>query len=514
MELTLLNGMLFLEGRWIKGSIVIEDGVIREVGKDVKPRGETWDLKGRPVIPGLVDSHIHLLSTATMSNMVDLKGVRSLGELKKRLAEACRSRRVSVIIGRGWDQELFEERRYPKVEDLDEACPTKPIIIVRVCGHVAVANSLALKALGLARKDGLLLENEVEEALKRVFKPNWEELLLSLRDLLFELPRRGVTMVHAVSSTPEELKALQELKLRWGLPVRVRVYLEADCLDLLEKLGLMGDLGDEVLKIKGIKAFVDGSLGARTAYLSEEYNDGGGRGRLLLDAGALSKLISRARALNLQVAVHAIGDAAVAEALKGMRKARVRGPWVRIEHCSLVPPHLLKELGEERPVITVQPHFVISDWWAVKRLGERCRWLYPFKSLMKRGLTISGSSDSPVEPWDPWTGIYAAVDRGGVEGLDIFKYTKCEMLSLEEALTTYTAGGAKACMEYPRYGSLRKGSAADVVVLESLPDRPEDLKNVEIYATFVNGRPVYFKEEGGTLGVTAGGMAGRDKFFI
>ncbi|OYT61429.1 MAG: amidohydrolase [Thermofilum sp. ex4484_15] len=490
-NLTLSNCKLFLNGKWVRGSIVIDGNSIRYIGPTVKEKGTVWDLEGRPVIPGLIDSHVHLIPTALNREVLDLRRVKSIRELKTLIAKECG--KSGWIIGRGWDQENFEEARMPSLKELDEACSSNPVLLIRICGHLALANSLALRKLGLRKGDGLLFEEEVTKALESVLKPGEEKLLRLLKELLYEMPKKGITMVHTLSSTPQEFYLLQLIKVKWGLPVRVRVYFDAKYLDYLLNSKLIGGFGDEYLRISGIKVIMDGSLGARTAYLRERYEDANTRGKLLLNSSKLAELLERARGLNLQVAVHAIGDGAIREVIKALSLSSARGDEVRIEHCSLTPPELLDELAKLRPIISVQPHFIISDWWAERRLGRRCRWLYPFKTMLRAKLKLSGSSDSPVEPWDPWEGMYAAVERGKEEGSSIFKYTSSEKLSISEALTMYTEGGARACREYPDYGSIKIGSKADLTVLEYLPTTPKELKEVEVYATLVGGEITYLK---------------------
>uniref|UniRef100_A0A7C1GKR8 Amidohydrolase 3 domain-containing protein n=1 Tax=Thermofilum adornatum TaxID=1365176 RepID=A0A7C1GKR8_9CREN len=195
------------------------------------------------------------------------------------------------------------------------------------------------------------------------------------------------------------------------------------------------DLGSYRDLVKGVKIFADGSFGGRTAALREDYNDTPSRGILRLNSEEIYRVAVKAYERGWQTAIHAIGDRAVLEVLKTVE--RLPKGAMRIEHGSLVPPDLLDYVSKLKPEIAVQPHFILSDTWIEERLGERTKWVYPFKTLIERGATLMGSSDSPVEPINPWLGIYAAVNRGCPEKLAICKHTIHEKLSFEQALELY-----------------------------------------------------------------------------
>jgi len=401
------------------------------------------DLGGRIVVPGLRDAHTHLLSTALSYRILDLRGVSSVEELK----EAVRRATLEVgpggwVVGRGWDQDKMAERRYPTRYDLDEAAPKNPVLLVRVCGHAAVANTKALEKLGLldgepaelrgmvVREDGkptgLVVEDAVSWAMERAPRPGRAALKELVRKVIAEYLRYGVTAVQSMSVDLEELSVIRELELEGELKLRYEAYVRPE---------LLGNVPEELKHlVRGVKAFADGSFGARTAALREHYSDFPGSGTLLMRAEEIAELAARASSQGLELAVHAIGDKAVEEVL---RAAAISQSRIRVEHASLTPPDLLELFSQLRPAVAVQPHFVLSDTWIVDRLGERSRWVYAFKSLLRTGSVLMGSSDSPVEPLNPWLGVYAAVHRGGPEGLPIAKYTDGERLSLREAVSLY-----------------------------------------------------------------------------
>jgi predicted amidohydrolase YtcJ len=443
----LLVNFRYLLNEEVEALVVVPGkGVVCE-GSEHKCRGlhpsRTLDLGGRIVVPGLRDAHTHLLSTALSRRTLDLRGVSSVEELK----EAVRKAALEVgpggwVVGRGWDQDKMVERRYPTRHDLDEAAPENPVLLVRVCGHAAVANTRALEKLGLlsgepeelrgmvVREDGeptgLLVEGAVSWAMEKIPRPGRATLKELLRKVIAEYLRYGVTAVHSMSVDLEELLLVRELELEGELKLRYEAYVKPE---------LLGSIPEELRHlVRGVKAFADGSFGARTAALRERYSDFPGSGTLLMRAEEIAELARVASSQGLELAVHAIGDRAVEEVL---RAAEMLHGWIRVEHASLTPPDLLELFSQLRPAVAVQPHFILSDTWIVERLGERTRWVYAFKSLARTGSTLMGSSDSPVEPLNPWLGVYAAVHRGEPEGLPIAGYTGGEKLSLREAVGLY-----------------------------------------------------------------------------
>jgi len=445
-EVLLVNFRYLLEEEVEALVVAPGKGVVCE-GSEYKCRSlhpsRILDLDGRIVVPGLRDAHTHLMSTALSYRILDLRRVSSVEELK----EAVRRAALEVgpggwVVGRGWDQDKMVERRYPTRYDLDEAAPKNPVLLVRVCGHAAVANTKALEKLGLldrepaelqglvVREDGkpigLLVEDAVSWAMEKIPRPGKATLKELLRKVIAEYLRYGVTAIHSMSVDVEELSIIRELELDGELKLKYKAYVRPD---------LLWSIPEELRHlVRGVKVFADGSFGARTAALREHYSDFPSSGTLLIRAEEIAELARAAGSQGLELAVHAIGDRAVEEVLRAAAMSHGR---IRVEHASLTPPDLLDLFSQLRPDVTVQPHFIISDTWIVDRLGERTRWVYAFKSLAKTGSTLMGSSDSPVEPLNPWLGVYAAVHRGEPEGLPIAKYTDGEKLSLREAVSLY-----------------------------------------------------------------------------
>ncbi|PUA32875.1 MAG: amidohydrolase [Zestosphaera tikiterensis] len=473
------------------------------------------DLKGRVVIPGFIDAHMHLDGLGSYLTTLDLRGVRSVEELKLRLRRYAESAKTTWILGRGWDQELFKEKRFPTRWDLDEVVNDKPVVLTRVCGHAAVLNTKAMVLTGLINSNspdvlkdpsgspsGVVVERALDVVREKIKESlTYDDFKKLLTKAMIYAASNGVTTVGFVSADLNSFKTLQKLEVETGrLPVRVRVYLNPEeagfnVVKALEALGIVRGFGTEYVRLNGIKIFVDGSLGARTAWLSQPYADADTVGVPILNEDSLLKLVNQIHDLGLQIAIHGIGDKAVEtilnvyERLEGVQFLRHR-----IEHASVLRPDILDKLVKVDSVVVVQPHFIITDWWVVNRLGDvRAQYVYAFKTLLKSGVKIAFSTDSPVEPLNPWDTIYAAVTRGKYENIPLYELTKHECLSVEEALYSYTEGSAYALFEEKSLGSLEQGMLADFIVVDKDPLKvgEKELKEIKVLETYTSGLKTY-----------------------
>ncbi|MEN2975301.1 MAG: amidohydrolase [Candidatus Caldarchaeales archaeon] len=473
--------------------------------------GSLINLNGLTAMPGFVDAHMHLDSLAVSLHSINFRGVRSIEVLKQNLKNYYEMNRdASWIVGRGWDHELFEEKRWPNCHDLDEVVPDKPVFLERICGHAAVVNTVALQSVSIYRdimKDPYFLKDRdgkptgivVEDAVKlfrETLRFTDSEMLRMIYEALTYSASLGVTTLGFMSCSLDTLRLLQILKHQNRLPVRLRVYLDKELLNNILCLGIRRSFGDDFLKIMGIKVFADGSLGARTAWLSEPYEDlPESKGIPLIEKDKLAKIIEDAHNAGLQLAIHAIGDKAIDMVLEayGSLKDLSSEHRHRIEHASVLRPDQIEKIAKLGVTVSVQPHFIISDWWVVKRLGrKRATWVYPFKSLIEHSVKIGFSSDSPVEPLNPWESVYAAVSRGG-ENIELYNHTSHEALSVVEALHLYTKGSAYLLFEEDSLGTLEAGEYADFIVINNDPLQisVEELKNIKTVMTVVSGEIVY-----------------------
>lgn len=483
-----------------------EEGVVSIIDR---LGGELTDLKGCTVMPGFIDGHLHLSSLGESLRSLDLRGVRSIKDIKNLLKEYALRSSHRWLLGHGWDHELFEEGRLLNRYDLDEVVMDRPAVLFRVCLHLAVLNSKALELLKIEKRfsnspnvlrdsngvpTGVVREDVLEEIIKDL-RSDVNLLIDDLRSAVDHLLSNGITAVGFMNCHIADLYALQLIKLSQNLPLRVGVYLSSEYVDLMNRLKVVRGLGDEYLRILGVKVFVDGSLGARTALLSEPYQDDPNTcGVQVISGEELSRILEIATKLKLQVATHAIGDKAIDIVLKSYSSLdNVRECRHRVEHMSLVRDDQLIQAGVLGAIAVVQPRFVMSDWWVVERVGlKRIRHVYPFNNINSK-LMMGFSSDAPVEPVNPWETIYAAVTRGEYEGVPLSSYTKGESLSLVDALHAYTYGSAYALFLEGIAGTLEVGKYADFIVVDKDPLEYDvrEVRKIKVLETYVGGSKVY-----------------------
>ena len=492
----------------VYGKRIAAVGSNEEIRKYLGEKTLVIDAKGKSVLPGLVDCHVHMAAFGRFLQSLDLRDATSVVELKRKLREyADRHPEKTWILGGRWDQERFAEKRYPTRWDLDEVVSDRPVFLIRVCGHVGVANSKALRLAGVTKSttveggrvdldaasgepNGILRENALELVWKAVPKPSVRELeeacLLACRKAV----ENGLTGVHWIINSPEEIRIVHRLYVEGKLPLRVYFGVPVEFLDELVALGLPTGFGSDMIKIGFVKILADGSLGARTAALKEPYADmPGTKGMMLYSQRRLNRLVLEAHRAGLQLAVHAIGDYAVEAVLKAFSKALRRYPRKdrrhRVEHCSVLNPRLVRRMKRLGLIASVQPHFVVSDFWVVDRVGrERARWVYAFKTLVREGMVVASGSDCPVEPINPFLGVWAAVAR---------KSFVEERLTLEEALKTYTLNAAFASFEEKDKGSIEVGKFADLTVVDGDLEKAglDEIKDFSVYMVVVNGKIAY-----------------------
>jgi len=496
-------------------SVLVERGIISKIsrrGTPVVPDGtRRFDAKGGTLLPGLIDTHCHLVGLGAMKRILDLTGTTNLTALRLRLfAKVKKAPAGEWIIGRGWDQEVLAERRNPNRWEIDDLTPKNPTFLTRVCGHVALVNTRAMDELGIrddvtdsrgliyernadGRLTGIIKERAVEEGLRKVERGSREMISRDILSAEFEATKNGLTTLHCILSSgyEDELEALLRLREEGKLAMRYRVYLPVEAIEGLAA-GAFRVPADPMFKILGVKVFADGSLGARTAALMSPYSDDAkNSGILRYQNEELRDILQRAQSHGLQVLIHAIGDAAVSQAVNAIESVTRGKNYLRhrIEHCSLVTRETMKRLKKAGVGVTVQPHFIVSDSWARERLGkERLSALYPLKSLLREGVIASGGSDSPVEPISPILGMWASMVRTD--------YSLEERLTIQEAVRIYTKNAAFNGFDEEVLGELKEGLIADLTILDSdvREMHPAMLRKVGIVATIVRGRVVYSYE--------------------
>ncbi|HYA56836.1 MAG TPA: amidohydrolase [Nitrososphaerales archaeon] len=482
------------------------DGKIARVEQEstAPPSGtEVIDANGGSLFPGFIDSHCHPFEHGWLKRSVDLRGAANMTAVRLRVvAGVQRAKPGEWISGMGWDQEGFPGKAMPTRADIDDVSPGNPVVLSRVCGHVALLNSRGIDVLGFADRTGVEYERDEkgeltgivkERAIEEVYEKlprSSERSAADLQSVEAEAGRLGLTTIHCIVSPEgfrEELGALAFLGASGSLSLRYRVYVPPEALDYIDATGIGRKLSGPNLRINGVKIYADGSLGARTAALREPYNDDPSNvGILRYTDDQLSNLVESVDSKGMQAIVHAIGDRAVEQAADALgRIAGANNPRRhRIEHASLLPGDLRSKMARHSIRAAVQPLFITSDTWALDRLGEeRMRDLYPLRSMLAEGIVASGSSDSPIESMSPILGMWAAMTRGGAESN--------EELSFVQALSLYTNNASTNGLDSPE--DLTEGARADLTLLDSDPSdmHPALLRKVGVLATIVDGTVVH-----------------------
>lgn len=443
-------------GEYVGDSLVIEDGVIVAIGYGVsREYAAEYRVKGY-IMPGFIDAHLHLSGLGLSFYGVDLRGTRSIREFKERLSRAS----GPIAYGRGWDQEFFLEKRYPTRRDLDSVIGDKPAVTVRVCGHAAVANTVALSLTKpwevypdlVDRDKGLLLEDAVGYVVEKLLESVDVEPLVE--KAASELRNHGIVGASSMACGRREAEALAGLDRRGALSIRVACYAPPNELEAVAE----ALRGSHRASLVGVKLFADGSLGARTARLSSDYaDDPGNRGRLLLDSRRIAGIAEKTLAKGLRVAVHAIGDEALDEVIEAYSEVGPRGSG-RVEHASVARDEQVRMLASLGVYVVVQPHFRVTDWWVGERLGDRVHLVYRFKTMLEAGVKLALSTDAPVEPHDPVETFKAAVGR--------CIQVSCrpeESLSPSEVIRLYTVEASRASGgPVAALGVLEKGAPAEL----------------------------------------------------
>jgi len=519
-SLVLLNGKIatmdeknpWLSALAISGERIIYTGSEGGAKDYISRETEVIDLKGRLVLPGFNDAHLHFAGAGLMSVRVNLRDCESFQEIKKRVLEKVKKLKTgSWILGRGWDHNLFNQGNWPDKTILDEISTNHPVFLKRIDGHAAWANSLTLKLAeinkdtsspegGIILKDshtgeptGILMENAIEVVDKIIPLPTFEEHISGIREAMKEAKRYGVTSIQD-NSDFEVIEVYNKLLEKNELKTRISEWIPLESIKNPEELNhWITSFPEEsnILKPGLLKIIADGTLGSHTAYLFEPYSDEPDKtGMLLFKEKELEEMVFLADKSGYQVGIHAIGDRASNVALSIYEKIQKSNPERkrrhRIEHCSLLREKDIARFAESGVIASVQPTFWPSDEkWLEQRLGkERARKAYPFRSLLESGVVLAFGTDWPIEPLNPMLGIHSAVTRDR------------ERLSVEQAVRAYTWGSAYAEFQEREKGSLEVGKLADIVVLSKdiFTIAPEEILETEVEMTVLGGEIVYSRQ--------------------
>ncbi|TSA25677.1 MAG: amidohydrolase [Bacteroidetes bacterium] len=498
-------------------AMAIDHGKVIETGTDEELISrynavKRVDNEGRSVFPGFLDAHCHFYGLALGLQWIDLVGCRSFDEVVERVVRADTLDDTSWITGRGWDQNLWQVKEFPAKEELDKRWPDRPVVLVRIDGHVVLANQEALNRAGLiahhrfpplevdmmdGKLTGILRETAADHIKSTIPKPDPETILELLREAEARCFSYGLTGISdaGLKNTTLHLmdSALQQGKLKIHIYAMVEPTQEN-----LEEYVTHGPYHNNRFHICSIKLYADGSLGSRTALLKQPYSDDPfNNGIQVTSPDSMREICRMAYDNNFQVNTHCIGDKAVREVLdvygeflQGKNDRR----W-RIEHAQVVDPADLVLFQKYNVIPSVQATHATSDmYWAGSRLGpERIEWAYAYKDLSKQNGWLANGTDFPIEQVNPMLTFYASVARKDLTGYPEGGFQPENALSREEAIRSMTIWAARANFDDGEYGSLEPGKWADFVVLEKdIMEIPmAEVPEVRVMETWVSGEKVY-----------------------
>jgi len=511
--------------------LLSEDGVIKEIGSGRPLYCDKWDegvdLGGKTVVPGFIDSHLHMLTGALTKLQIDLNDMKFADVMQ--MIEYIRDEAPD---GKGWirafgfSEDNLGDVRLPSKEDIDKIISDRPVIITRVCSHLSIINSAALKLLdsekaasiegGEFKKDengsysGIITETAQQYVLDNIPAPSEEEIFSKLIKEQDYLLSKGICSIHDAGTDqlpPDEYVELYRKFNETG-KLALRTYLmirpddNRDFESFAEKVRtLKREYTPERSKLffGAVKLFADGSLGGKTAAVRRSYKGEKNNRGILLDE-RLARYIGDVNKAGFQLAIHAIGDRAVEACLNLIEESSKKDGSMamhRIEHAELLTEDLIKRIKSGNIFIAAQPAFIYEFGHTYRKvLGEDAERIQPLKTLIKRNIKVGFGTDYPIIDVDPLKGIAAAMWRNVKN--DTAPLKEKEKLSIEESVTAYTTGSASGSGTEHLQGSLKKGKFADFAVLDKdiyAVSTPEEMEKIHVLATVVGGELLYQKKE-------------------
>ncbi len=531
-DLLLLNGKIHTQNPALPEATAVAmlDGRFTAVGtdKEIRPlttkNSQVIDLKGRRVIPGLLDSHVHYYNWALGRKQLQLENTRSRTDLLEQLDKAARAAAPQRwISGHGWNHTTWADNRPPTREELDRFSSGHPVILYHSSLHMAAANSQALQIAGISNKT----QDPPQGVIDRDASGNPTGIL---RDLAMNLVtgmippadeteaaeafKEGFKIFHSLGLTgihdqrlmdapeyPASFHIWQRLHAAKEIELRVWMNLPGNRLEEIIAAGLRTGFGDSYLRIGHVKYFADGAQGPRTAWMLEPYEGTNSTGLQLTPIREIAKAIHRASATGLAVCIHAIGDRANRELIKVFEEVqktsasatRPSAPH-KIEHVQIVQPEDLIRLSKLNVIASVQPISVTDDIPMMEpTIGSRSRLAYQYRSMWDAGIKMTFNSDCPVSDPNPFWGIHAAVTRRRRDGTPEEGWYPGQCVTVEQAVWAYSMGAAVASGQEPDLGSISTGKLADLVVLDQdiFTTDPMEIYKTKPAMTLFNGQVVY-----------------------
>ena len=534
-DIIFVNGDIYTQAKPARvQAMAVRDGRIVAIGSNDEIRNlkgahtQVVDLGGHFVMPGFNDAHVHLEEAGLELQSVDLRGTGSLQEMQHLVSSASTAAAPGEwLVGGGWDETLWTDQKLPTRQDLDYVSGGHPAVFSRVDGHIAVANTAALKAGRVTAQTqapeggkidhdangeptGIVRETARGLVESKIPPPTAARRRRAAELALADAARWGITsaqdnstwgIAYAQDSSSWDIFLVYEDLEREGkLTLRISEWLALnDPVSVLEKQRTHHPANDPKLHTGMLKGFMDGSLGSRTAALLAPYSDDpGNSGLARYEQDKLNRMAVERAAAGFQIGFHAIGDRAVQMALDAFAAAEAANPQVhnlrfRIEHDQVVTPAQFAQYRKLGVIASMQPNHLLTDMnWAMERLGpERAKTSYAWKEFLDNGVPLAFGTDYPFEPITPFRGVYAAVTRMNEAGTK--SYFPEQKLTIEQALAAYTTGSAYAQFAEKEKGTLAPGMLADFVVLDRDLTKvaPPEILKTKVLRTVVGGKTVY-----------------------
>jgi len=496
-------------------SFAVKDGKFIYIGDDsVTSKYSSSNIinaEGLPVYPGFIDSHAHFYNLGFFNDQVNLKETKSFEEVLKRVIEFNSLNEKDFIIGRGWDQNDWDDKSFPTNKLLNEEFPDKAIVLRRIDGHAYLVNDFALNLAGIdklsnvdggefvksnGKLTGVLIDNAMRLIDDIIPDPSIEETikaLLSAQEIAFE---NGLTTISEAGISRQKIELIDSLQKTGVLKIKIYAMIENNPEDVDYYLE-QGPYKTDKLNVRSVKVYADGALGSRGASMIDEYSDRRGYfGIIRTPIDSIKNLAFKLAGTKFQMNTHAIGDNANRVVLNAYRDAlfNYRDPRWRVEHAQVINEKDI-DLFNQKIIPSVQPTHATSDmYWLYDRIGKsRANLAYAYKELLDRSGVIPFGTDFPVENISPIMTFYSAVARKDIDGYPNEGFQMENSIGRGDALSAMTIHGAFANFEENEKGSIKIGKSADFIILDNdLISSPEvRIPLTNIVATFIDGELVF-----------------------